>query len=602
VRGIAGLLSTASDIAPGLAEAFATAVGAGATLLRPARHVVLGAGTGADSHVADGRSAVSAGEVVAPPGGPAVATAAQVVIAAASGDKSPAEALCGSFAYAMWDDRRQELELAVDRFRFSPLVYARFGDVLAFASDLRLLRALPGFDGEIDPIAMVEYLNLAVIPAPRTFFRGARKLRAAHRLRFRRGAEPVIEPYWRLHYRDDAGVPAATLAVQLREGLAESVRRHAAATDGTRVGAFLSGGLDSSTVIAYLAALGPCDAFSIGFEDERYNEIDYARLVAHHFGARHHEYFVTPEDLADSLETVVCHFDEPFGNSSVIPTYFCARMAREAGIDLLLAGDGGDELFAGNERYATDHLFQMYGRVPAFLRRGLLEPLLSNDLSCTLPGIGKVGRYIRRARQPNPDRILSYGLFVDGHRAEVFQSDFLAAIRDYRAVDAARAIYAEGDAAGELGRLLLFDHQLTLADNDLRKVGEATELAGVRVRYPMLDRQIAELAGRVPAHTLMRGTRLRAFYKEALVEVLPKAVIDKQKHGFGLPFANWLRTDPSLRDRVAASLESDNSPLAPYVRPAFLRHLHRAHLDETEPYYAELLWPFLALSIWLAGE
>jgi len=602
VRGIGGLFATSGDIPPGLVEAFSSAVGVGTTLLRPAPHVVLGAGIGADSHVANGRSAVVAGEVVAPPGGRTVPAAAQAVVAAASGDKSPAEALCGGFAYAVWDETRQELELAVDRFRFSPLVYARLGAVLAFASDLRLLRAMPGFDSEIDPTAMVEYLNLAVIPAPRTFFRGARKLRAAHRLRCRTGAAPVTEPYWRLHYRDDARVPAATLAVQLREGLAESVRRHASVANGTRVGAFLSGGLDSSTVVAYLADLGPCDAFSIGFADERYNEIDYARLVARHFGVRHHEYFVTPGDLADSLEKVVRHFDEPFGNSSAIPTYFCARLARDAGIDLLLAGDGGDEVFAGNERYATDHLFQMYGRVPAILRRGVLEPLLANDLCCGLPGVGKVGRYIRRARQPNPDRILSYGLFVDGHRAEVFQPDFLAVIRDCRAVDAARAIYAEGEAASELGRLLLFDHQLTLADNDLRKVAEATNLAGVRVRYPMLDPQVVALAGEVPASGLLRGTQLRAFYKQALGEVLPRAVIDKQKHGFGLPFASWLRSEQTLRERVAELLESDDTPLAPYVRPAFLSHLHRAHLNETEPYYAELLWPFLALTIWLSGE
>jgi asparagine synthase (glutamine-hydrolysing) len=564
--------------------------------------VVLGAGIGADGATANGRTAVIAGEVIAGSSDQKMPSPAKAALGTEGRDGSPAEALSGGFAYALWDDPRQELELAVDRFRFSPLVYGRLGTVLAFASDLRLLRKLPGFDSEIDPAALVEYLNLAVIPAPRTFFRGAQKLRAAHRLRCRKGAEPVAEPYWRLRYRDDTQVPTATLAAQLREALGEAVRRHATVENGTRVGAFLSGGLDSSTVVAYLADLGPCDAFSIGFADERYNEIEYARLVAHHFGARHHEYFVTPHDLADSLDEVVRHFDEPFGNSSAIPTYFCARLAREAGVDLLLAGDGGDELFAGNERYATDHLFQVYDRVPAPLRRGLLEPLFTNDLFCTIPGAGKVGRYIRRARQPNPDRILSYGLFVDAHRDEVFQAEFLAAVREFRAVDAARAIYAEGDATSELGRLLLLDHQLTLADNDLRKVGEATALAGVRVRYPMLDQPVAELASRVRTRELLRGTHLRAFYKEALGDVLPRAVIDKEKHGFGLPFASWLRSEHTLRERVAEALESHDTPLAPYVRPAFLSRLHRAHLGEAEPYYAELLWPFLALSIWLAGE
>jgi len=175
-------------------------------------------------------------------------------------------------------------------------------------------------------------------------------------------------------------------------------------------------------------------------------------------------------------------------------------------------------------------------------------------------------------------------------------------VRDCRAVDVARAIYAEGDASSELGRLLLLDHQLTLSDNDLRKVEETTALAGIRVRYPMLDPGVAELAAQVRTRDLLRGTRLRAFYKEALGDVLPRAVIDKPKHGFGLPFASWLRSERVLREMVAELLESEDSPLAPYVRPAFLNRLHHAHLNETEPYYADLLWPFLTLSIWLVGQ
>jgi asparagine synthase (glutamine-hydrolysing) len=504
--------------------------------------------------------------------------------------------LDGSFAYACWSERRG-LELAVDAFRTCPLVYSRIGDGIAFSSRIDCLRQLPGVSMAVDLNALVDYLSFAVIPAPRTFFHGIRKLRAAHHLVC--GAH-VGEPvrYWQLRYCENGGRSRDALAAELRERLAVAVRRHRGSGDG--VGCFLSGGLDSSTVVGLAAQSGPCDAFTIGFDEARYDERFYAQITARHFGARYHERVVTPDDLADSLERVVGYFDEPFGNSSAIAVYQCARLAQEAGMTTLLAGDGGDELFAGNERYGTDLLFQRYHDLPTPVR-GLLATVSASETFCSLPGVGKVGRYTRRARLPNPDRLLSYGLHVDRHLDEVLQPEILAEIGSHRAVGTARQLYAEGEAESELGRLLLFDHQLTLADNDLRKVTEACGGAGVRVRYPMLDRSVVELVAKVPSGWLLQGSKLRTFYKEAMADFLPREVLTKSKHGFGLPFASWLRTDGRLRERVGDLLESATSPLAQWIRPTFLSRLYQAHLTESEPYYADLLWPFITLSIWLEG-
>ena len=588
MRGIAGLWSP-DGIDLELATAFRAAVG-GARLARPAAGLLLAAGDGCLLAEADGAAVVADADLLLDGGHDPAAT-----ILAAHRAADPGQ-LDGSFAYACWSEAGG-LELAVDLFRTRPLVYARLGDTLCFASRTEPLRVLPGVDTGVDLAALVDYLSFAVIPAPRTFFRGIRKLRAAHRLVCReRVGEP--ERYWQLRYREDGGGSRSALAAELRERLASAVARHRGSGDG--VGCFLSGGLDSSTVVGFAAACGPCDAFSIGFDEVRYDERAYARISAGRYGARHHERVVTPDDLADSLERVVCGFDEPFGNSSVIAVYQCARFAREAGMATLLAGDGGDELFAGNERYGTDYLFQRYHRLPGPLR-GVLACLAASNTFCGLGAVGKAGRYVRRARLPNPDRLLSYGLYADRHLDELLQPELLAEVGSHRAVATARDLYSEGEAESEVGRLLLFDHQLTLADNDLRKVTEGCGVAGVNVRYPMLDREVVELAGRVPARWLLERGRLRTFYKEAMAEFLPQEVLTKSKHGFGLPFATWLRTDARLREQVGDLLESDTSPLAQWIRPSFLSHLHQAHLDESEPYYADLLWPFLALAVWLPG-
>jgi asparagine synthase (glutamine-hydrolysing) len=594
MRGIAGLWAP-EVIAPDLVAAFRAAVGK-SRVVHPGPGFLLAAGEGAMVAEADGVVAAATADLLPPPSNGAGDAMTMIVRAYAKGDPG---LLQGHFAYACWSVR-DGLELAVDRFRTRPLVYARIGDGIVFASRIDCLCQLPGVSAALDVNGLVDYLSFTVIPAPRTIFRDIRKLRAAHRI-VCRDRVGEARRYWSLSYRAARGRTREEFASDLRGRLGESVGR-CLSSDTGHVGCFLSGGLDSSTVVGFAAQRGECDAFSIGFNEARYDERPYADLVAGHFGARHHVRVVTPQDLAGSLERVVLGFDEPFGNSSAIAVYQCARLAKESGVEILLAGDGGDEIFAGNERYRTDFLFQQYERLPAPLRRVLLEPLAESDWFCGLPAVGKLGRYVRRARISNPDRVLSYGLYVDRNLDRVLQPDILAEVAGHRAASTARQLFMEGDGDSDLGRLLLFDHQLTLADNDLRKVTESCQLAGVTVRYPMLDQRVVELAGQIPASWLLAGGKLRAFYKESMADFLPRTVLQKRKHGFGLPFASWLRADAWLKQMVGDYLASSGTPLNSYVRSEFLFKLRDAHLAETEPYYADLLWPFLVLAIWLANQ
>ena len=260
--------------------------------------------------------------------------------------------------------------------------------------------------------------------------------------------------------------------------------------ESKRLGCFLSGGTDSSSVaglVGRATAQAP-RTFSIGFDDPRYNEIEYARLAAKHFSADHHEYFVKPEDIPALVQKAVEAYDEPFGNSSIVPTYYCARLAAEHGVTHLLAGDGGDELFGGNSRYADDRVFQKYSRIPELLREWLIEPGVSSVSRWTnLRFFNSAASYVRRANIPAPDRYFSYSLVQDMPGEEVFTSDFLAAVRAQDPTATARNHFHAAPAQSDLNRWLYLDLKITIADNDLRKVMTMSRLAGVTPRFPFLN-------------------------------------------------------------------------------------------------------------------
>ena len=262
---------------------------------------------------------------------------------------------------------------------------------------------------ELDPQALYDYLYFHMIPAPRTVFKDIFRLPAGHYALFENG-QLTVAPWWKPHFNEDRRAPFDELKAEFRQILLDAVTDRL--DDGT-TGCFLSGGTDSSTVAGLLREVTgqPARAFSIGFEAAGYDEMEYARLAARHFGAEHHEYYVTPDDLVRSIPEVAASYDQPFGNSSVVPAFYCAKAAREAGITRILAGDGGDELFGGNTRYAKQRVFGAYEQIPGILRRGLLEPLLTGiALPGKIPGIKKAVSYVEQASVPMPDRMQMYNL------------------------------------------------------------------------------------------------------------------------------------------------------------------------------------------------
>jgi asparagine synthase (glutamine-hydrolysing) len=345
----------------------------------------------------------------------------------------------------------------------------------------------------------------------------------------------------------------------------------------------------------------PVDTYSIGFEAEGYDEMAYARIAARHFGSRAHEYYVTPRDVAEAVPLIAAAYDEPFGNASAVPTYFCAKLARDDGRELLLAGDGGDEIFGGNARYARQKLFDAYGWLPAPLRRGLVEPLLfSGSWVDRVTPLRKARSYVQQARIPLPDRVESYNFLERETLAEIFEPEFLAAIDPHQPRDIARDVYRRTTSKSMVNRLMHLDLKDTLADNDLRKVNGMCELAGIRVRYPLLDDDLVAFSGRLTPSQKVRRLRLRHFFKEALRDFLPPETIAKSKHGFGLPFGLWMERDATLREMATESLRSFGR--RGYVRPDFVDRLLTLHQSSHADYYGVMIWIVMMLERWLAAN
>jgi len=345
----------------------------------------------------------------------------------------------------------------------------------------------------------------------------------------------------------------------------------------------------------------PIKSFSIGFDGQRFNEIDYARGAARAFGAKHHEYFLSPKDVRKVLPILLEGFDEPYGNASAIPTYFCARLARENGVHALYAGDGGDELFAGNERYATQRLFDYYYKIPAWFREPIVRPLtfaLADKLGGTL--FVKAKKYIQRASIAYPQRLTSYGFFSVIPLTDFLQGGLLEIVgKGYDPYAPINSYYFRAPATNGLDRQLYIDLKLAITDNDLFKVTRMTESAGVTVRFPFLDPLLAEFAATIPSSLKMRGRRLRSFFKTAYADLLPRSTIIKKKHGFGAPISVWLRTDRWLNELVHDLLLSPRTIQREYFRKDAIESLlHHHHTDQTS-FYGTVVWNLMMLELWL---
>jgi asparagine synthase (glutamine-hydrolysing) len=506
--------------------------------------------------------------------------------------------LRGAFSLVLWDQDKQQLLAAIDGFGIKRLVYYRDDNVLLVASRIAALARTGEVSSEINPRAIANVLNFSSSLAPETIFtKVVRLVPGAVLLDSGRG--PSIEKYWDVQYTVSDHCDESSLSRELHNVVRQSVGLHSKSDRFTDVGTFLSGGTDSSTVLGILtdAGGGPVKSFSIGFQEQSFNELEYACIAAKKFQSDHYTYLVTPQDCVEALPRIVQYFDEPFGNASAIPTYFCARLAAQQGVEALLAGYGGDELFGGNERYATDQIFEVYNQVPGILRKGVIEPSLR-----LLPPKGrlfsKAHGYVRRANIRGVERMLSY-LFLRTHKPEdVFAADFLHSLGNYTVLDIPASHYAQAVASEHLNRLLYVDVKITLADNDLPKVTCMSELAGIRTRFPFLDRSVAEFSGRIPAKWKVKRFQKRYLFKRAFEELLPAEIIRKKKHGFGIPVALWMKTDRRMRELSHDILLSQRTFERGYFCRGFVEYLFRKCDSDDTSFYGDTLWIFLAMELW----
>jgi len=505
------------------------------------------------------------------------------------------EGIEGHWALALHDTHTRQTHLAVDALGIEPLAWAADADrVLAHTRADRVARAL---GAGIDPQGIYDYLYCHMVPAPATIWQGVQKLAPGKRIVVdARGVQ--VERWWSPPWCEPESADFDERARCLLTTLEAATDR--ALGDGPAA-AFLSGGLDSSSVVSMAARLrgGAVDAFAIGFAAEGYDEMTWARAAARHAGVRLHERYVTPQDVLDALPEVCAAYDEPFGNASAVPALICARTARAAGFDRLLAGDGGDELFGGNARYMKQLIFEPWLRLPAALR-GVLEPLVDSRLVRRLPVLSKAASYVRQARIPLPDRLESYNFLHRHDPSRVFSAHFLAGIDRERPLAGMRARWASAGTDSVVKRMLDLDLEYTLADNDLRKVNRMCALAGVQVRYPLLDLELVKLAAGLPQAWLIRGGELRWFFRRAMQGVLTPETLAKRKHGFGLPFGTWLREHAGLREMAGHHLQALRR--RGWFREDWIDFLLRQHRDGHAEYYGVMIWVMVLLEAWLEAQ
>jgi len=499
----------------------------------------------------------------------------------------------GNFALAVLDPGNKQAFLALDRMGSERLCFANRGGHFVFGTSVQAVAAHPAVGRNIDTQAIYDYLYFHGIPAPRSLYRNVHKLLPGQFATLRNGRVDTGF-YWHADYAP-AKPDFETLRVEFRGLLDEAVR----ATDAPSTAAFLSGGTDSSTVVGALTAArgAPVDTFSIGFDASGFDEMEYARCAAERYASRANEYYLKPADIVTAVPLIARAYDEPFGNASAVPAYFCARNAREAGFTSMLAGDGGDEIFGGNVRYAKQGLFELYGRIPAILRHALIEPVAHfPGLSNRFP-LSKLRSYVAQAKIGLPLRLETYNFLHRTPLDEIFMPDFMRAV-DPSATDAALTeVYARTASDHYINRMMHVDLKFTLADSDLRKVGTMTETAGIEVHYPLLDDRLVAFANHLPVDYKVRGQTLRWFFKEALTDLLPEKIINKSKHGFGLPFGVWSNQHAPLGEMVGDSLADFKR--RGWLQPAYLDHLLAMSQGPHASYYGVMIWVTMMLERWL---
>ncbi len=503
--------------------------------------------------------------------------------------------LDGMFALALWDGARQQLLLARDRLGQKPLVYRQEKGRLLFASELKSLLEVPGVSREIDPHAVDQYLTYQYVPHPRTIFRRVAKLPPAHYAVYRQGRLDVA-PYWEPDFTRIDRRPAAELAEELRTRLEASVE--ARLRSDVPLGAFLSGGVDSTIIVGLMARKmdQPVRTFSIGFPVPEYDETRYARQVAEEFGTIHEEFRVEP-DAVEILPKLVWHYDEPFADSSAIPTWYVSQLTRQH-VTVALSGDGGDELFSGYPRYRAVWLADWFDRGPSVFRA-----MLASRWWQKLPASPRQKSLLRRFRRFSEAlacspvrRYLDWiSIFNERHRAELYDDDFLAALPDRDPADFLARAFVRSAARDSVTTTSLADLVTYLPCDLMTKVDIASMAHGLECRQPFLDHRLVELAASMPRQLKFRRGRGKRILKAAFSDLIPPAIRRRRKMGFGVPLDHWFR---GPMKHFARDVLLDSRALG---RGLFRSEAVRQLLDDHSSGrfdHSYRLWALLVLELW----
>lgn len=508
--------------------------------------------------------------------------------------------LRGMFAFAIWDDREKKVFIARDRVGKKPLYYSvTRGGTLVFGSELKSLLEHPDVERNLSPPALDAYFSLGYVPDPISIFDNVEKLPPGHHLTFTNG-RLVVERYWDFSYdvtnngdngtNDGNGHQASDYLQELRELLDEAVKLRL--VSDVPVGAFLSGGIDSSTVVALMARHmdQPVKTFSIGFHEDSYDELKYARLTAKKFGTEHHEFLVTP-DICEVVDELAWHFDEPFADSSALPTYVVSKLAREH-VKVVLTGDGGDELFAGYSRYVTERHRSKFDLVPRAVKEGVLDPL-----SRHLPH-GAWGRnYLQNVSLDPISRYLdTVSVFTGLNKTSLYTADFSDELRDAGQLSSYfHELSRNVKTNAPLDSLLYIDSKTYLPGDILTKVDRMSMAVSLEARVPLLDHKLVEFVTRIPASMKMAGIETKHLFKRAIADLVPAEVVNRPKQGFGMPIQKWI--NQQLRERIRDTLNDPRTLERGYVAREYVGLLLDEH-ERGRRDHAMGLWALLMLELW----
>lgn len=504
--------------------------------------------------------------------------------------------LRGMFAFAIWDETDKSLFIARDRIGKKPLLYSHQpnGDLI-FGSEFTAVLSHPNISREVDFDAIDSYLSYLCVPAPQTAFKQIRKLEPAHWLRWKDG-KIETKRYWLPDF-------SKKIKISEEEAIEETTRIIREATkmrliSEVPLGAFLSGGVDSSTVVALMAQEDskPVKTFSIGFEEQDFSELKYAKIVANHVGAEYNEFIVKPNAL-EILPELVAHYGEPYADSSAIPTYYVSKETRNF-VTVALNGDGGDESFAGYERHAAMKIAELYHRIPSFARKLFVETPINLFPTSELKKsrVRDAKRFLQAANLPKTERYFRWmSTFNRDAKKEVYTKEFSEKVSAQNASHFLDQWFAKANGSGILDATLLTD-QMTYLPNDLLvKVDIASMAVSLEARSPFLDHKVIEFAASLPENIKMKGFETKSLLKKVAARLVPKEVIYRRKMGFGVPIGSWFRGE--MKNFVRDILLSEKSLKRGIVKPEMLKKYVDEHTNAEKDHTFQI-WTLLMLELW----